>query len=291
MAQGKVTKVHFPSSKTKNSIIPASFWHPFLPLPNHHHSKSLGTVRAHPHTTCAPTSPAPNPARICPEAFGSCGWERLQYQRAEIWVIFGTLSFNKQPQSAFKTQALTILKTRKLKLSWDRGEKELSPPSPTLPKGHTANQKPSEKVWPSMTITPGGTGENLRTGTSPARGKTKIWLVIFGVGVEEKHAHSWILPRGAGLEVEMGRGGGNGETVFFTVAKRRKEGKWEKELWAAALYFSEGHKAAKPRELNGLGSKMKVGKKMGQWKEIYTPTTNLGRSGDMGETLPDSREQ
>lgn len=61
-------------------------------------------------------------------------------------MIFGTLSFNKQPQSAFKTQALTILKTRKLKLSWDRGEKELNPPSPTLPKGHTANQKPSEKV-------------------------------------------------------------------------------------------------------------------------------------------------
>lgn len=168
MAQGKVTKVHFPSSKTKNSIIPASFWHPFLPLPNHHHSKSLGTVRAHPHTTCAPTSPAPNPARICPEAFGSCGWERLQYQRAEIWVIFGTLSFNKQPQSAFKTQALTILKTRKLKLSWDRGEKELSPPSPPFPRVTLQTRNHQRR---SFTL-----GENschVRTLTSP-RGEVPI---------------------------------------------------------------------------------------------------------------------
>lgn len=63
------------------------------------------------------------------EKFSFCSWKRLQYHRAEIWVTLGTLCFNKQPQRAFQSQALTILKTRKLNPSWGRGEKETSPPS------------------------------------------------------------------------------------------------------------------------------------------------------------------
>lgn len=136
-AQGKVAKTHFPGNKTKNPIKSASSWHCFLTLSNEVLQKAWGVSGPTRIPLVHHRAPSPrpcNPVWLCPEAFSSCGWERLRYQRAEIWVTLGTLSFNKQPQRAFQIQASTVWKTRKLEPSRGRGGREASPASPNPPK-------------------------------------------------------------------------------------------------------------------------------------------------------------
>lgn len=126
-AQGKVATVHFSGNKPKTQS--------HRPVPGTHFSTKSGQSKGlggsgHTHVLLVHQwVPSFSQAWSYLEEFSFCGWKRLQYQRAEIWVTLGTLCFNKQPQRAFQSQALTILKTRKLNPSWGRGEKETSPPS------------------------------------------------------------------------------------------------------------------------------------------------------------------
>lgn len=93
-------------------------------------------------------------------------------------------------------------------------------------------------------------------------------------------------PKGAGLEVE----GASGYTCLFTTGREKgRERKEEKpDLRAATLCFSQGHKAAKPRELQGLGSKMRVGKKAGRRKRIHPSLLTLGEAGETGVGVGDT---
>lgn len=126
-SSGKGSKVHFSGNKPKIQS--------YQPVPGTHFStksrRSKGLGVSGPIHILLVHQWVPSFSQACSyiEEFSFCSWKRLQYQRAEIWVTLGTLCFNKQPQRAFQSQALTILKTRKLNPSWGRGEKETSPPS------------------------------------------------------------------------------------------------------------------------------------------------------------------
>lgn len=88
------------------------------------------------------------------------------------------------------------------------------------------------------------------------------------------------------MEVE----GGEGTTVSL---QKLKEGGGGARPVSSCTLLSEGHKAAKPRELKGQGSKWERKRKWGAGKRSAPPTTtNLGNRGwGDGGTLPDSREQ
>lgn len=83
IASGKVAKVYFSDKTTKNPFVSARPWHSFLTQPNQVTHKAWGRSGPTHILLVHQRAPCP-PAWICPEAFSSCGWERLQHQRAEI---------------------------------------------------------------------------------------------------------------------------------------------------------------------------------------------------------------
>lgn len=187
-------------------------------------------------------------------------------------MTLGTLSFNKQPQSAFQTQTLTTLKTRMLEPSRGRGEKELAhPPSPAPPNSHAANQRLLGKAGLKCEI-----GENLRAGHYPSQGLNKNMTCQLGI----KKSTPLSSPKGAGLEVE----GASGYTCLFTIMQRKGQGKEGREARPASshpLLFPRTQ-SSEAQGTAGAGEQNESGKESGATEKDPPLTTNLGRSGGNG---------
>lgn len=130
--QGKVAKIHFPGNKIKIPTKSASSWHSFLTLSNEVTQKT-GIMSGPTQTPCTPLRLFPLiqhgsiQRHSAPMAGSACN---IIGQKSEWHLALSTSNheeFSKPRPSLFGRPG-------SWSLPWGRGEKQVSPLSPTLPK-------------------------------------------------------------------------------------------------------------------------------------------------------------